>query len=296
MGEEYQALDMKNTIDFYKEHAPLLKQRLDELYNDLRDHVMKFAGTGHRTNEGAEHIKLSGSEFYCLLGEFPEFSMERAALTLNGINGRPDAWFLKNSKGRQEPTNDVSEAFGPTYIIPSYCETDYDNLTAKIILFGLNESVKSGVMDDFTAKIIHVQGFWHEYCHVINMLGLQENYDKGKAPQLIFPPGSTLKDGSQVTEMSALDALVEFGNYMQDSTPISHYSSAFWENNGNGVILKPSAYHMMHAIDEELAETVAALHLGIAFKGKGIDGTDPFSDRSDIKKYTQAYLNAIIRK
>ncbi|MBT4538770.1 hypothetical protein HOI26_02830 [Candidatus Woesearchaeota archaeon] len=272
-------LDMCDTIAFY-ENTPEVDKKLDVILGQTFGfYVPKVRSL---CLAESEHYQFSFAQMRKIVDKLPKNAQIRLKAK---VSGNPDLWF---SNGNQPiPTSDIDKARSPTAIIPSYIEFSADGVP-KIQLYGLGKSIENVILTTKTARIIQAEGLLHEVTHAINWLGRREIYNgQPKSTILQFPDGE---------KMSALDALKEFGNVMATHSPMSHYSSFYWEPSGNGI----KTFHDdpnrddndIRAIDEELAETVAAYTLGFTFTSNLERRLDPFVDRPEVKTFVRNYLNA----
>ncbi|MBT6774756.1 hypothetical protein HOA91_05295 [Candidatus Woesearchaeota archaeon] len=255
--------DMKNTIAWYEQNKEELLARLPQATNQP---------FGFRTRN-REQIQLPTSELAALLHLFPEQARERSLLKY--IIGKPETWFHSDSTDSNPvPTTNLEEAISPTAIIPSFHEVtrkgwpDYTNIWLyQISPEACSEDVK---------KIILTEGFVHELAHTIN------------APALYFQNYNLkLPDG---TVVDAFQYVHQFANLAENHSPISHYSSTYRTADN-----KFNPENLLTAINEELAETVAAYLLNFAFCDDS-RGMNPFADRPEVKEWTDNFLNAKLVK
>lgn len=253
-------LDMKSTIEFYVNR---------DLYpiNPSREEVSMAL-----TNP--ERIGLSREEISGLIALFPEAARERS--TAREIKGKPQTWFDKKSKLEDLiliPTEDFGEAISPTAIVPS--RIDYegwkaDNPTAQITLYELSRDIP-----ERTRKTILAEGLVHEFAHSIIARSIYTD------EMLVFPDGS---------KISGIDAILKFAQMTEPLKPISHYASTY--RDAQGKFLNTKKVSQETSINEELAETITAHLLGFAFCGDDARGLNPFSDRPEVRKFVEDYLNA----
>ena len=290
-------LDMADTLKFYRENTELIKLALrlakSSGSNQDRWTYSNFYGRNHRIFDPGNHASVPNDGIYAIINSLPENARWRAMLS--GFYFLPDLWFEKRDDNLQVPTADVKRAISPTSIIPSHTggpdsDTYFSNLFPdyaypegrhnRIRLFGLKKSIEAGILDGLTAEIVHAEGLVHEYVHALNALGIREESNKNFL--LHFPDKTTL---------SPLEALLKFGELMESSSPISHYSSFFWKpSRGGGMQVEDG--NGLKAIDEELAESGAAYVLGFTFSPELKGNLRPFDDREEIFEFMKQYLGA----
>ncbi len=271
-------LDMAGTIEFYRSYEPILTALVNAGISG-RDSSVDLPNIAIRDEGG--HFLLTRREIYAALHQFPPEAQQRAKTS--GIYGKPDLWFAPPDGDKIQPTNDPARALSPTAIIPSYTDNRGGTEDPQIHLFGLGRSIESGTIDERIGRIIHAEGLIHEYTHVLNWPGKRSIYNGQPAAPILEMAGKTI---------SALDALIEFAQLMEGSTPMSHYSSFYWNvQDGN---LKAKDNDVFLAADEELAETAAAFFLGFSYTPQGDRRLHPFIDRPEIRRFVIDYLQAKI--
>lgn len=257
--------DMQETILWYQENKDDILSRLPKAE----------AGAPEYLVSGLEQTGLSDSELVALINMFPEAARKRSVLI--EIQGKPPRWFHRDSApNKPVPADRRVDALSSTAIIPSY--TDYGKWrelgrpAADIWLHDIED------VDPEIRKIILSEGFIHEFAHtIITPIIYSENYCL------------RLTDGQ---EIDGKEYLLGFAGLAEKYPPISHYASAYRGEGGKFESQKED-YNVWIAINEELAETIAAHLLNFVFYGKGkAGGLEPFRDREDLKRWVEDFLNA----
>lgn len=230
--------------------------------------------------KNSDLAELSSQELCGLVSLFPTNAINRS--TLREVAWQDATWFRKDSTGEKPvPTTNKADALSPTAIIPSYIDytpgAQQGRLASDIWL----HKISHDVVPEKVRKIILSEGFVHEFSHSIVQPAL---YADGYT--LRFPDGR-LVDG--------FDAMMNFAELAEQHPPISHYASTYRGKNNKFESDKPN-YNTQTAINEEMAETIAAYILGFAYCGDDSRGKNPFADRPEIKSFIEDFLNAELVK
>ncbi len=263
-NEEYTApesgLDMKKTIEWYEANKEELVRRLPDTIN-----------TGKLVHplENREYIELTDEEVASVLDLFPEVVRRRSIV--NYIVGQPQTWF-KQGEGQVATTN-KDEAISKTAIIPSYFDPSKwtkDNPAADVWLYAISDEACSPEVK----KIILSEGLAHEFAHGLIATAL---YTEQK---LKLPSGEKVDAFMYIMD--------NFANAVEDKhTPISHYSSFFEDK-----FKSDNPQEVKTAVNEELAESIAAYLLNFVYCDDPDRRMDPFRDRPEVKKLVDDFLNA----
>ena len=268
-NDKVSGLDMGPTIAWYEGNKDIFSGRLGALLQgpkkDLQYPMVNPA-----------NIQLYEDDIAALVNLFPQNTIQRSIL--ESIVGQPETWFHKDFIQEQpETTTDINQSISPTAIVPS--KTDYSKWTegkpsADIWLYKITERAASPEV----RRIILAEGFLHEFGgHTLI------------APAFNVPEYSLQLPNGKVVD--AFDYLSEFGTMAENHPPISHYASAYRGRN-NKFESDNQKYNPIVAISEELSEAIAAYHLGFAFCKDDARGKNPFSDRPEIRKFVEDFLNA----
>ena len=270
------ALDMSGTLAFYRAFAPILMPRIIAALGQkyIPEDVLTVP-----ISDAGNHLVLSPYEIRSAIAQFPLDARLRARTS--GIYGKQDLWFAKQQGAEIKVTAIELEAMSPTALVPSYVDNRGGKEDPKIHLFGLAQSMRNGTLDEAVARIIQAEGLLHEYGHVLNWGIRRSAYaNQPKAP-LLSMGGKTI-DGC--------DALVAFAELMEKSTPLSHYSSHYWSVDQGVLVARNGDVSL--AVDEELAESIAAFFLGFTFSREPDRRLQPFIDRDAIYRFVIDYLQA----
>ena len=279
-------LDMKGTIEFYQSIRDRVEGALEFKGNPLEpfNNPTLFEKWSREDYEarglrivGNAPCALSDEEIVRTLNLFRVQARERTLVS--EVVKMPAMWFEKTDDGTLRSTRNVEYAISPTSIIPSYINFGTQPHPT-VQLFDTTQAVQMGILDVPTAKMITMQGLIHEFTHGINWLGRRELYSG-------MPESPNLLGEEPEGVASAFDWFARFGDDMVWSTPISHYGAFYWKNEGWRVI--PLNGDMIQAIDEELAESVAAHILGFAFNDEHTT-TNPFKGREHTRRFVSEYL------
>lgn len=258
MGETH-GLDMGPTIKWYETQSAELACHLPP--SGFQISYLEMV-------RGKEFLNLQMTDLAGLLALFPQAARDRSFLTQ--IEGRPSLWFHRDSPTNgPKPTPERAEALSPTAIIPSY--TDYSGLPNFVIhLYEIPEEACTAAV----RRIIHAQGFVHEYAHTIIAPALytQELY------RLQMPNGRI--GGGR-------ECIARFAEAAERHSPISHYAAAYRNAEGN---FKEDKYHTPW--NEELAECITAYLLGFVFCEDADRRFRPFADRPKVRRWVEEFLTA----
>ncbi len=221
------------------------------------------------------NIQLLKAEMAALIALFPVNAVKRTVL--KRIVGNPPTWFRRDSTP-EKPVSTArrEEAISPTAIVPSSTDfTPWEKTqpSADIWLFRIGSMEYSSRI----TRIILSQGLVHEFGHTIIAPAA---YIKGYTLKL---PDGRIVDGR--------DFLREFAKMAEQHPPISHYVSTFRGRDNKFQSDNPK-YQPMLAINEELAETIAAYLLGFAFCGDERRNRQPLADRPEIRDWVKNFLEA----
>lgn len=249
-------LDMGPTIAWYT-------QNFDQLLSRLPKPSEKPSPFG---SQNMFYTNLSINRVNAIVELFPEAALARSRLKTGVITGEPTLYFAKDATPEKlTTTNDVEDALSPTALIPGVTSMDrWDWLSSDIRLPQIPRNINPAVRE-----IIHVQALTHEFAHTfITQLWI---------------PGYKLKlpDGALV---NGFDFMVEFARATEEHPPISHYSS-FYRKDGEEFKTRP-------AIEEELAEVIAARLLGFAYSDDTTRAFEPLQDRPEVVEIVDQFLNA----
>ena len=269
-SEQYKTsgLDMRETLEWYKSSG-IKTPKIPEM--DFSYPV-----------EHGELIELSERELGGLLSLFPENAKRRSIL--RKVVGQPPTWFHRNSTSEQpQPTTSEAEAeaLSPTAIVPSYIDyTPWGELkvpTADIWLY----QIPQNAAPENVRKLVLSEGFVHEVGHSIVQPALYvEDHT------LKFPDGKII---------NGLEAMLHFAELAEQHSPISHYASTYRGPNNKFESDNPN-YDAKRAINEEMAETIAAYLLGFTYCGDNSRGKNPFADRPEVRNFVRDFLNAELVK
>ncbi len=255
-------LDMGQTIHWYLTVSDKILDGLAE--TDRSGFVIPL--------ENPRHLSIDKSQIRYLIGLFPPSAIARSGL--RSIKGEPTIYFDKASTpGEPKPTENVSEALSPTAFAPSY--TDYQKdprssgIESVIHLFEIPAEV-----DPKVRRIIHAQGFVHEYAHSIITPALY-----GKDYRLKLTSGEVVE---------AEELLQRFAGEQEKHTPFSHYSSGY---RSSGQKFEDTARPKI-SVNEELAEAIAAELLGFVYCREEARRFNQFYDRPDVRQTVRDFLSA----
>lgn len=257
--------DMEATLAWYRaNYDKLLKLLPKPRTNGKRDFSLA----------GREHIQLELGMIKALIDLFPAAARQRSILTR--IVGQPAAWFKKGMTSvKPEITNDLDEALSLTAIVPA--KTDYagwkpGNPVCEIWLYGISDLVCPSEVQE----IVLAQSLVHEFAHsIITPVLYLLDYN--------LQIGETLRNGQ--------DVILQFAELAERLPPISHYASAYREKNNAFKTVGPEKDPGM-AINEELAETIAAYLLDLVFCADKKRRMNPLVDRPQIKEFVKDFLAA----
>lgn len=253
-------LDMAPTIAWYTANVDALSAKLP----DAVESPVPFPTTD------LQFMAISSGEISALINMFPAQAIARSRLHNAGsINGMPSRYFSKESTSQNQiPTYDAAEALTPTAIIPSYINNARwipGSPTGDIELYKIPDNVDSKVQ-----RIIHAQGFVHEFAH-----SLTTQIFYSKSHKLRFPNGEV---------MEGEDFLIAFAKAAERHPPMSHYSG-FFRKDGE-------EFKNELAIEEDFVESVTAYLLGFTFSADEGRRMNPLQDRPEIRKMIDDFLHA----
>ena len=257
--------DMASTIEWYAQDECALHKQITEGGD---------AAIATPDLESLEHVSLHSGLVAALLSRFPQAARDRSIT--RKIVGAPSMWFHRDSTAEEpKPTTDVDEALSPTAIIPSYISYEPWQRTgspaADIYLYSIPDGEG---LSDMVKTIILAEGLIHEYAHSI-------------AVEMSYNTSYKLKLGDEVKE--GLEVLIEFAGLTESIPAMSHYSSTYRVDGGE-YPEDPTAWTI--AVNEELAEAIAAYLLGFVFCEDEERRKDPFKDRPEVAEFVEKFLNA----
>jgi hypothetical protein len=255
-------LDMKETLEWYRQSKPEIPP--------IQETTFPYP------IEKKKLIELSDKELGGLLSLFPENARRRSIL--RKVVGQPITWFHRDSTGKKQiPTTNPADALSPTAIIPSYANTEPWTRQVPAADVWLYQIPQNAVPEEDIRRLVLAQGFIHEVGHTIIYPSL---YIKDNT--LKFPDGKII---------NGLEAVLHFAELAEQHPPISQYASTFRGDNNKFESSDPE-YDVKVAINEELAETIAAHLCGFAYCSDDVRGKNPFADRPEIKAFVRNFLNA----
>ncbi|PIZ51228.1 hypothetical protein COY27_04355 [Candidatus Woesearchaeota archaeon CG_4_10_14_0_2_um_filter_33_13] len=266
-------LDMRKTISWYIQNSSDLTASLDQ--------KLQFPiGSDHigYTIEGREHLHLTDFELFRLMRLFPDSAMQRSVL--RSINGKPQLWFKKESTAFDiNVTNRFQDAISPTAMVPSFVGYDKvdDQLVADVNIYRM-----AGIFVTPTVgKLIHAEGLLHEVAHTIIQPALSvEGY------KLRLASGEIV-DG--------FDYVMKFAEMVEGLPAISHYAATYRGPDGK-FESSDERYNPILAVNEELAESIAAKLLGFTFCEETHRRKNPFVERPEAKQFVDDFLEARLYK
>jgi hypothetical protein len=259
--EALKGLDMAPTLDFYKKRDIQFPE------------IQKQGLPAHVALLNPENLELTEEELGGLLALFPKNA--RARSILSEIECLPSLWFHESSTGEHiEVTTEPQNAISDTAIVPSKIE--YQNWaeatkTGSIKLFRIPETAASTNV----RRLVTAQGFIHEIAHSIAAVTTYGD------ETLRMPNGKTVQGFNEI---------IKFSELTKNLPPISHYSSTY--RNTEGKYEHPNAANTLLAINEELAETIAAYIVGFSYCEDPKKQLDPFIDRPQVREFIENFLNA----
>ncbi len=261
---------MKDTIEFYDSIRGVGEDNLKRLTDSQGWSKSEFEKRGIVFDDPNRDIALTEDEIYGIMNSFPESFRNR--ISVGYILGNGPLWFKSE---KLEVTGDVNEALSQTSIIPSHISHANQDKKQNISLFKLEN------VDPKVARIIHGEGFIHELAHTANFPGHTGNYED------LMNRGIVVRydNGREVPFKKMVS---EFEELMKDSSPITNYSSFYWSNNDG----KVQTDKLELAVNEELAESIAAYQLGFAMTPNPENRLNPFEDRPKIKEFVEDLINS----
>lgn len=268
-------LDMAPTLRWYEENYHILFYKIphpDHLPANYR--TFKFFPL-----RGVKYLQPSRETLLAWWWTFPHRAQERSVL--RQIVGKPAAWFHHSSLISEVgpiKTEEPKDALSPTAIIPSYC--DYSRWlktnkpTCDIHLYDIHPLTCPNTV----RHVIYAEGFIHEVAHSIVAPAFYNTGDY----MLLMP------DGAKVGGNDWLKSV--FGAAAEKHTPISHYAGAY--RNRDGSFKQNDDGSTATAINEEMAESIAAFLLRFVFCHEKRRRLDPFRDRPEVWQMVSDFLHA----
>ena len=256
LGQDLRGFDMASTIDWYTQNSEALLTRLPQAV---------ITEPYFAIGEGQGYVSLTTGEIAALVNLFPANALKRSRLKLGTIVGGPTRYFKKGSTAENPlDTENIEEAIGATYIIPSFTKNVSEDWSSTVALYQIPDYVSPSVR-----KLIHAQGLIHEVAHTL-LTPLYRRADFLRLPDGIVVNGR--------------EYILEFAHAVSAHSPFSHYSSAGKDKDPN--------LSNKRAIEEEFAEAVTGYLLGFVHTQEQRRQLDPFVDRPEVRQLIGAFLNA----
>lgn len=261
---------MQPTIVWYREHLdqilPLLPPAEEAVMSNFMFHQAEGASAG-----------ISEREMQGIIAQFPASARQRSNLELVELRG--PRWFHRDSlNGAPKMTDDIREAISPMAFIPSMVHglkaldpTRIPSWLSVVTLFQI--PVEAHVSAD-VARIIHAQGFAHEYAHTIVTPEIQV----AGLPPLVLP---------EQDPIDPFELFVHYFDMIEAAGPISHYASAYFTDGK----FSPGNNSGLTALNEQTVESIVAHLFGFAFRTDG-QGLAPFEGRDALAAFVDTYLAA----
>ncbi len=276
MAEKYQkdnGLDMSPTIQFYERNKAKILARMPKVDYD--------SGSGYAI-ETESPSDVNEHEIASIVNSFPREFLKRSIL--EKIVLKPSLWFKEDpavSSG-DPTTQNHSEAVFPSAIIPGYTGYRGENTgnegwrldSAQIDLYKIALG-EYGCDESDVRKVISLQALAHELAHTV----ITPELSTANHREIIMP-------GSDIA-VPAIEEIIRYGNLTEKHEPISRYAGNYRKN-----FSSEDANKALTAINEDLAETIAAHLLNFSSCGNDARGLNPMADRPEVRKFVEDYLNA----
>lgn len=271
--QELSGLDMRPAIEFYQRNLARIVERMPKVDYDR---------SSSYPIETEHPLDVHEYDISSIVNSFPREFLKRSVL--EKIILKPSLWFKEDPATFQgnPTTQNANEALFPTAFIPGFTDAFGKNLgegrysidSADVHLYKTPEG-KYGTDIEQIRRIILLQALAHEIAHTVISPEINPNNDR----KIIMP-------GTKIA-IPSIEELIRYAGITEKHEPISGYAKNFRKNFASS---NPSV--LAQAINEDLAETIAAHLLNFSSCGEDTRGLDPMKDRPEVKKFVEDYMNA----
>ncbi len=250
----------------FSEHEAELTARLERLLAGSEPQAVEV-------DDPEGHILLSAEEISRIWGLFPASARARAVPNPPIVKSDTPRWFAHGSSSAGPVITDkVEEALSPTS--HGLAHVDREEAGAIITVHEIPENGYSKRV----RRLVQAGVLVHELTH--NIVGT-ELWNTDPEYRLVFPSGNLVL----VRDWSAT-----FARAVEQYPPISHYSSAYRDEN-NMFPRQNDALVIGVGVEEELVDSITAELLGFIVNSHGLS-FEPFKGREEIREDVRAYLAA----